>query len=99
MKIIITIEVPNGTDVSFADSGPDLTPGELESLSGVTATQQFVPQQITAPQPVVRHVNPTCPEHHTSKMVPGGISKRTGKQYLAFWGCTEMNCKWTQDAA
>lgn len=34
-----------------------------------------------------------CPEHNQPwKHVPGGVSKKTGKPYNAFWACPEMGC-------
>jgi hypothetical protein len=102
MKVVITIEVPTGADVTFADSEPD--PKELAAeLDSIVAEQPTAPlpvQQIIPPyQPVTTtRVNPTCPTHHTSKFVPAGTSKKTGKAYKPFWGCTEMDCRWTQDA-
>jgi hypothetical protein len=94
MKVIITIDLPDGTDVRFGDSDVPPGPEIPEAAMVVPATPAFVPQQVIPPR-----VNPTCPQHHTSKFVPAGTSKRTGKPYAAFWGCTERDCKWVQDAA
>jgi hypothetical protein len=33
-----------------------------------------------------------CPEHGTSKVVPAGTSKKTGKPYNAFTACGEQGC-------
>lgn len=33
-----------------------------------------------------------CPQHGTVKVVPGGVSKRTGNPYDPFFSCTEQNC-------
>jgi hypothetical protein len=41
---------------------------------------------IQAPPPWV------CPVHHTSKVVPAGVSKRTGATYKSFLSCTERDC-------
>ncbi len=41
---------------------------------------------IQAPPPWV------CPIHHTVKVVPAGVSKRTGAPYEAFLSCTERDC-------
>jgi hypothetical protein len=41
----------------------------------------------------VQAVVGVCPVHHVPwKMVPGGVSKRTGKAYLPFQACPEMGC-------
>lgn len=100
MKIILTIEVLDaaGVDVAFADSIPPGPEGDREAFNSlVQESPLFVPQQVIPPQSP--RANPTCPNHHASKFVPAGTSKRTGKAYAAFWGCTEMGCKWSQDAA
>lgn len=34
----------------------------------------------------------TCPIHQRGKIVPAGVSKRTGKPYNAFWACSEAGC-------
>jgi hypothetical protein len=97
VKILITIEIPDGSDVAFTDApGPELIPGQIESL----AAPQFVPQQIIAPQPqFVSRPNPTCPAHHGSKFIPAGTNKQ-GKAYTAFWACDTPKgvCNWKQDA-
>ena len=33
-----------------------------------------------------------CPEHGSSKVVPAGTSKKTGKPYNAFTACGETGC-------
>ena len=36
----------------------------------------------------------TCPTHgNTAKMIPGGISKKTGQPYEAFWACSFKDCR------
>jgi hypothetical protein len=96
MKTTITITITSdaSADVSFADSGPELVPGELDSLAGVTATQQFVPQQIVAIPP-----KQVCPTHGVSRLVPSGVTKqgpRAGQIYPAFWACDTAKgvCSW-----
>lgn len=38
-----------------------------------------------------------CPECGSPlKMVPAGVSKRTGNPYKAFIGCTNRECKYTE---
>jgi hypothetical protein len=34
----------------------------------------------------------TCPEHGGSKVVPAGVSKRTGRPYSAFVACPAPGC-------
>jgi hypothetical protein len=53
-----------------------------------------IPQQAAPQGPP-----PLCPAHHASHFVPAGISKKPGgKAYKAFWGCTDMDCRWRVDA-
>jgi len=41
-----------------------------------------------------------CNIHGTEmKLVPSGISKKTGRRYNAFYACTDMTCKETAPAA
>ena len=35
----------------------------------------------------------SCPTHHSSKVVPAGVSKKTGKPYQAFVVCGEQGCE------
>ena len=40
-----------------------------------------------------------CPDHgKIMKLVPAGVSKRTGKPYAAFYGCPVYDCKRTAPA-
>lgn len=57
------------------------------------------PQPILAPLPPVGHVQAStapfdgCPIHHQPwKVVPAGISKKTGKSYDAFRACSVSGC-------
>lgn len=35
-----------------------------------------------------------CPEHGVqAKLVPAGVSKKTGKAYTEFWACPEPGCR------
>lgn len=45
-----------------------------------------------APTPVPAGGNWFCPVHAKSKIVPAGVSQRTGKPYSAFWACPEQGC-------
>jgi hypothetical protein len=48
-----------------------------------------------APWPLGLNPEPSgrCPVHHTPwKIVPAGISKKTGKPYEAFQACSEAGC-------
>jgi hypothetical protein len=97
MKIIITIEVPNGTDVSFADSESALADHAASGDPSQPAPMQFAPQQIVAPQAIPP--KQVCPTHGVSRLVPSGITKqgpRAGQIYPAFWACDTAKgvCSW-----
>lgn len=34
----------------------------------------------------------SCPDHGPGRLIPAGISQRTGKPYKAFWTCVERDC-------
>jgi hypothetical protein len=58
-----------------------------------------LPQQNAAPQPVQSgppEANPDpdwlCPVHRSRRVVPGGVSKRTGNPYQPFARCSEFSC-------
>jgi len=37
-----------------------------------------------------------CPECKSNvKYIPAGVSKKSGKPYDEFWGCSNKECKWT----
>lgn len=37
-------------------------------------------------------VGPACPQHGAWKVIPGGHSAKTGRDYAAFYTCREDNC-------
>ena len=40
---------------------------------------------------------PTCPRcGRTMKLIPAGVSKKTGKPYTAFYGCSDYKCGGTK---
>ena len=84
VKLTIIIDVPDGVQVQVGEGDPSV-PAPIPGT-----TPQFVPQRVIAPQ----QAPPLCPTHGTSKFVPAGTSKRTGKPYEAFWSCTERECPW-----
>lgn len=71
--IVITIQVPDGTNVQVSQGGGSDKP--------------FVARP-APPQP-----GGYCPIHESAwKLVPAGVSKKSGKQYNAFWVCPENGC-------
>lgn len=108
LTFTVSIDVTDDGDLVFGDSdvapGPELAPGEIESLAANPAYVAPLPvQQIIAPMPAAvtttppittfqtsQRVNPTCPVHHIpAKYMPAGTSKGSGKKYAAFWKCSE----------
>jgi hypothetical protein len=63
-------------------------------------TNQPYPPMVTQvsqhPAPVAQPFPPiaqwTCPVHHGNKIVPAGVSSRTGRRYDAFVACSEPGC-------
>jgi hypothetical protein len=82
-----------GVTETIADGDP-ATPAPIPGT-----TQQFVPQQVIPQQAAPQGPPPLCPAHHASHFVPAGKSKKPPyKAYGAFWGCTDMDCRWRVDA-
>ena len=97
MKVVITIEVPDGTAVGVREEGMPAAEAAEEPFA-----DQLIPYPDTIPipgDPVFRgmaHGVPQtglCPVHHVAwRTVPAGVSKRTGKAYDAFQACPERGC-------
>lgn len=51
---------------------------------------QFAPVQPPVQPSTVPSQAPSC-QHGAMKLIPGGISKKTGKPYNAFWACQWPN--------
>lgn len=57
------------------------------SVGGAAPARPFV-ERPAPPKPVGY-----CPDHDVEwRLVPGGISKKTGKPYNPFWACPERGC-------
>jgi hypothetical protein len=101
MKIILTIEVPEGASVHFTpEEAATGNPADVVPIPGTVATPQpvaqFVPQQVIPPR---TGPAPVCPTHNASHLVPAGVSKKPGgRAYSAFYGCTVQDCKWRVEA-
>ena len=53
----------------------------------------ITPAPAPAPAPFAPLNTWKCPDHGTSKVVPAGISRKTGMAYDAFVACSEAFCK------
>jgi hypothetical protein len=100
-------DVPQAQQAQAAPMQPyppnmDAPPAVLPRGAGQTIQQQVQgppmqgqPQQQYAQQPYVENGQApawACPIHNDVKVVPGGISKRTGRQYNAFYACPVPGC-------
>jgi hypothetical protein len=97
------------TDVEWNDNGKALEriATALEQLvlelaeSNAAREQAQAPYRAVAPvsvAPVVPQgpfppIGWTCPVHGTQRVVPAGVSKKTGRPYSAFLVCGESNCE------
>ena len=72
----------------------------LRTTQSTTKTEQQLQTQrrtLRLRQLQTEHVKTAlgvCPVHKTAwKAVPAGVSKRTGKEYSAFYSCPDRECK------
>lgn len=101
MKIVITIEVPEGSQVSL-DSGRRWETGDPgEYVAPPDEIVPFPSDVISLPDDVrpfrTAATGPTpgvCPIHRSPwRVVPAGVSKKTGQPYAAFAVCRERDCE------
>jgi hypothetical protein len=76
--------------------------GVLESVASADEIQNYEQRKSIPPRPVDRVVTkdsgdlPSCPKCGGNfKLVPAGVSKKSGKKYDAFYSCTTQGCKST----
>ena len=55
-------------------------------------SQEFIRSRDLPPEPFLPFKAWQCPEHGGSKVVPAGVSKKTGRPYQAFVVCDEQGC-------
>ena len=117
MKIVITLEVPDGTTVVAASGSaaePEYVPPFADELIPLPDNAIPLPEDATARQVMAQALNippgyaegaalvrtvaqnppkDICPVHRVPwKVVPAGVSKKTGKPYEAFRACPERGC-------
>jgi hypothetical protein len=80
-EIVIRIQIPDGSTVS---TGGGRNSGRASNGGG---NKPFV-ERPAPPQP-----DGYCEVHDMDwKLVPAGVSRRTGNRYNAFWACPENGC-------
>jgi hypothetical protein len=89
--VTIVLNIPDGVEVRVNGAVP------------VGSGPVPLPQPATT-QPAARPVlvrangaqagrNGSCPRHHAPwRLVPAGVSKRSGRPYGEFWACPEPGC-------
>ena len=85
---------------AFHAEAPRTAPEPRQTTSGPVDPEppfpgpspEFRQSRDLPPEPFVNLATWSCPIHHSSKTVPAGVSKRTGKPYEAFIACAEMGC-------
>ena len=104
MKFTITIEVPDGATIAVSPSVPVYDPSpagyvppyadELIPLPPEVVPLLGDPAPFRAPQTRQAEVKSAmCPTHHEPwKLVPEGVSKKTGRPYSAFYACPVRGC-------
>ena len=55
-------------------------------------SQEFRQSRDLPAEPFAAFPRWQCPIHHGSKVVPAGVSKKSGKPYQAFIVCSEQGC-------
>ena len=68
----------------------DIAPDQLPPPPMPSAA--FIQSRDLPPEPFVNLASWTCPVHHKVKVVPAGVSAKTGKPYDAFMACSEPYC-------
>lgn len=106
ITLTIHLDVPDGVEVHSVGAvgvgvtdEPEYVNAPLPSSPppDLFAEAQRVFAQDAAPQPAGP---PLCPDGHGAMVYrPAGTSKRTGKPYDAFYGCSNRDCKKTERAA
>ena len=93
MKVLITIEVPEGAQVVV--DGPPPKPAIVQAAADAGLIDDIPWPDITGPVPVAEEKQQwACPDHGTpAKTVPAGVSKKTGKPYTAFQVCSTKGCE------
>lgn len=89
-RITIYIDVPEGAAVNVVQvpnaENPEPVFDGYPIDDGLAHLPPVQPQRADAPMGY-------CPTHRVPfREVPGGVSKRTGKAYQAFWACPERDC-------
>ena len=104
-KLIVAVEklvvVLRPSDLAtFHAEAPRTAPEPRQSGSGPIdpeppfpgPSQEFRQSRDLPSEPFAAFPRWQCPIHHGSKVVPAGVSKKSGKPYQAFVVCSEPGC-------
>ena len=98
-EVVIRLTVPDGTTVHVENDliSPAFVPpfeDELIPLPPEAIPVAGDPAPFRAPQARQAETAPRlCPTHHEPwKLVPEGVSKKTGRPYNAFYACPVRGC-------
>jgi hypothetical protein len=102
MKFTITIEVPDDAKVSIVSDATgefvppfedELIPLPAEAIPVQGDPTPFRGMARAQTAPAVLQQSSFCPVHAKPwKLVPAGVSKKTGRPYEAFLACPERGC-------
>ncbi len=101
--VVISITIPDGVEVGIARAdGPPTTQftAVATNVEPEYLADSFAPQAPAAPAfPPFPPLH--CKDHPSAqtRIVPGGVSKKTGKPYRSFLACSYEGCNWKADAA
>ena len=93
-----TVESDNSDDLAEARESTIAT---LKELGAKPRPQRVDPRPAGNPARTMEQAaadtglaKKACAEHgDTMRLVPAGVSQRTGRSYNAFWGCSVNGCK------
>jgi hypothetical protein len=91
ITITIAIDIPPGATAAFVGGSPDdaIAPVEQGGSSSPTQLHSLPAPAAPAPSGGPEWV---CPLHGSSKWVPPGVSKKTGREYSGFLACPQSGC-------
>ena len=98
MKVLITIEVPEGAQVVVDGPPPKPAIDQAAADAGLIDDIPWPDAELSRTDALAAQEEAKkqwlCPDHGTpAKTVPAGVSKKTGKPYNAFQVCSTKGCE------